>query len=135
MPQTDLPIDNGKEAKKTKRILIVDDSELTIKLLQMELGATGLEVLAATSAEEATRIVAKPSTRPDLVLLDVNMPGIDGGQFCKFIKKNSLFDGIKVVFCSVMEPESLKWLADECGADGFVHKDDYLGRWVYNQCG
>ena len=126
---------DGTSTNQPKRVLIVDDSELTIKMLQMELGATGLEVLAATSAEEATRIVAKPATRPDLVLLDVNMPGIDGGQFCKFIKKNSLFEGIKVVFCSGMEPEALKALAAECGADGFVHKDDYLGRWVSSQCG
>lgn len=118
-----------------RRILIVDDSEITIALLQAQLADAGLTVLTATSAEEATRIITKSSTRPELVLLDVNMPGIDGAHFCKFIKKNNMFDGVKVIFCSGMDPDELKSLADACGADGFVHKDDYLGQWVTKQCG
>lgn len=124
--------DSGSQT--AKRVLIVDDSEITIALLQAQLADAGLTVLTATSAEEATRIITKSSTRPELVLLDVNMPGIDGAQFCKFIKKNSMFESVKVVFCSGMDLDELKSLAEACGADGFVHKDDYLGKWVAKQC-
>jgi CheY-like chemotaxis protein len=121
-------------ATAAQRILIVDDSELTTRLLQAELSGCGLEVLVATTIEQATRLVTRPASRPDLILLDVNMPGVDGCQFCRFLKSNEMFDGIKVIFCSSMPPEELRLLAAECQADGFVHKDDYLGRWVTEQC-
>lgn len=124
----------GTEPKNAKKVLIVDDSELTARMLEAELTGKGFDVLVATSAEQATELVVRPKTRPDLILLDVNMPKIDGQQFCNFIKKNNMFTGIKVVFCSGMDVDELKALTSECGADGFVHKDEYLGKWVSAQC-
>jgi CheY-like chemotaxis protein len=115
-----------------KRVLIVDDSEITIRLIESELDGKGFEVLTATRAEEASQLIIKKATRPHLVLLDINMPNIDGAQFCKFIKGNAMFTGIKVVFCSGMDESQLKALAEECGADGYVTKDSFLGKWVRN---
>jgi DNA-binding response OmpR family regulator len=135
MSETSSPPVECIEPKKTKKILIVDDSELTARMLEAELTGKGFDVLVATSAEQATELVIRPKTRPDLILLDVNMPKIDGQQFCNFIKKNNMFIGIKVVFCSSMDVDELKALTTQCGADGFVHKDEYLGKWVSNQCG
>lgn len=116
-----------------KRVMIVDDSEMTAKLIEAELQGKNFEVVLADSVDKATRLILKKQTRPELILLDVNMPNVDGAHFCRFIKGNSLFKGIKVVLCSGMEVEKLKAVAASCGADGFVPKDSFLSRWVLEQ--
>lgn len=113
-----------------KRVLIVDDSEIAIQLLRAELEGKGFEILTAATAEQATSLVARAKTRPDLILLDINMPGVDGKQFCRFVKGNEMFSHIKVVFCSGMDKSTIHAAAAESGADGFVCKDEYLGSWV-----
>lgn len=115
-----------KAPARLRRVLVVDDSEATAKILEAELKAKGYEVLTARSAEDGTRIILNKKTRPDLVLLDVRMPGVDGESFCRFIKKNSLFSGIRVVLCSAMEEPELKAAAIAAGADGYVRKDSVI---------
>lgn len=115
-------------APRKRRILIVDDSETTMMLLQAELVAKGFEVFTADSADKATKIILKKNTRPDLVLLDVRMPNVNGEQFCRFIKSNSLFKGIKVLLCSAAEVEELQRICREAGADGYVPKDAVLSK-------
>jgi CheY-like chemotaxis protein len=116
----------GSVAKR--RVLVVDDSEGTVKLLHAELTAQGHEVLTATSADAATKIILKKKTRPDLVLLDVRMPGVNGEEFCRFIKTNSLFQGIQVVLCSGESDEELQRIVKSAGADGYVRKDSLIAR-------
>ena len=118
-----LPLSPGKG----NRILVVDDSEVTGLLIASELEEKGFEVQIAESAEEATRLVTKKASRPDLILLDINMPNIDGAQFCRFIKGNSMFAKVKVVFCSGMEEQSLKDMVASCGADGYLCKSQIMG--------
>ncbi len=113
-----------------RRVLIVDDSEIVARLLKEELEAKGFEIHYAPDAEKATSIILKRQTRPDLILLDINMPKVDGGQFCRFVKKNDMFKAIKVIFCSGEEREKVKRLVAECGADGFILKDEFLGKWI-----
>lgn len=115
-------------AGKKHRVLVVDDCEKTTQLIKKELTGKGFEVHMATSVDQATRMILKDETRPDIVLLDVVMPGVNGEQFCRFIKKNELFSGITVVLCSGIDPEELKEVAEKCGADGFVHKESFLGK-------
>lgn len=117
----------GKGPRK-KRVLIVDDSETTTLLLEAELKSKGFEVHTADTADKATKLILKKQTRPDLVLLDVNMPNVNGEQFCRFIKGNSLFAGIKVLLCSGEEPEELQRICREAGADGYVPKDAVLSK-------
>jgi len=111
-----------------RRVLVVDDSESTAKLLEAELTAKGHDVMTAQSAEAATKIILKKKTRPDLVLLDVHMPGVNGEEFCRFIKGNSLFAGIQVVLCSAEEENELKRIVAAAGADGYVRKDSLIAR-------
>lgn len=113
-----------------RRVLVVDDSEIAARLLAEELQRAGFEVQTARDAETATSAILKRATRPDLVLLDIHMPKVDGPQFCRFIKKNSMFRSIKVIFCSGDSKETVARLASECGADGFVLKDELLGKWI-----
>jgi CheY-like chemotaxis protein len=113
-----------------RRVLIVDDSEIVARLLKEELEAKGFEIQYAPDAEKATSVILKRQTRPDLILLDINMPKVDGAQFCRFVKKNDMFKAIKVIFCSGEEREKVKRLVAECGADGFILKDEFLGKWI-----
>ncbi len=111
-----------------RRVLVVDDSEATARLLEVELTAQGHEVMTANSADAATKIILKKKTRPDLVLLDVHMPGVNGEEFCRFIKGNSLFAGIQVVLCSAEEETELQRIVADAGADGYVRKDSLIAR-------
>ncbi|HEU4383558.1 MAG TPA: response regulator [Anaeromyxobacteraceae bacterium] len=113
-----------------RRVLIVDDSEIVARLLSEELAQKGFEIQYAPDAEKATSIILKRQTRPDLILLDINMPKVDGAQFCRFVKKNEMFRAIKVIFCSGEAKERVKQLAEECGADGYILKDEFLGKWI-----
>ena len=115
-------------ADKQWTVLVVDDCEKTTRLIKKELSGKGFVIHLATSVDQATRMILKEETRPDIVLLDVVMPGVNGEQFCRFIKKNELFAGISVVLCSSMEVDELKGVAEKCGADGFVHKGSFLGK-------
>lgn len=116
-----------------KRVLVVDDSEATAKLLQAELTAKGFEVSTADSADVATKIILKKKTRPDLVLLDVRMPNVNGEQFCRFIKSNSLFAGIKVLLCSAENEDELKRIVRDAGADGYVTKDSLIAKVILDE--
>ena len=115
---------------RQRKVLIVDDSEIAARLLAEDLTSKGFEVQYAPDAEKATSIILKRATRPELILLDINMPKVDGAQFCKFVKKNERFKDIKVLFCSGEEREKVARLAAECGADGFILKGEILGKWI-----
>lgn len=116
--------------KRKPRILIVDDSEMTARIIEADLVAKGFEVHYADTADKATKIILKKQTRPDLVLLDVRMPNVNGEQFCRFIKSNSLFKGIKVLLCSGENVEELQRICREAGADGYVPKDAVMSSLV-----
>lgn len=134
-PSASSPPPPQATAARKRRVLIVDDSEMTAKLLEADLTAKGFEVSTADNAEKATRIILKKQTRPDLVLLDVRMPNVNGEQFCRFIKGNSLFKGIKVLLCSGEDVEELQRICREAGADGFVAKDQVLSKVLSRELG
>lgn len=119
---------SASSGPQKRKVLVVDDSEATARLLGAELTAQGHEVMSALSADAATKIILKKKTRPDLVLLDVHMPGVNGEEFCRFIKGNSLFSGIQVVLCSAEEEGELQRITKAAGADGYVRKDSLIAR-------
>jgi DNA-binding response OmpR family regulator len=121
--------------ERRRKVLIVDDSEIVARLLAEDLEAKGFDIQYAPDAEKATSIILKRATRPDLILLDINMPKVDGAQFCRFVKKNEMFKAIKVLFCSGEERARVERLVAECGADGYILKDEYLGKWIMDNAG
>jgi len=121
------------KSSRPRRVLVVDDSEATAKLLEAELSARGFEVATADSADKATKIILKKKTRPDLVLLDVKMPNVNGEQFCRFIKSNALFAGIKVLLCSGENEAELQRICREAGADGYVQKDALIAKVILDE--
>jgi CheY-like chemotaxis protein len=116
------------EAMPRQRVLVVDDSEPVTKLLEAELVARGHEVFTANNTDDATKLILKKKTRPDVVLLDVQMPGVNGEDFCRFIKTNSLFSGIQVILCSGQEESELKRIMQTAGADGYIRKDSLIAK-------
>ena len=101
------------------RILVVDDLEQNIKLLEAILAPRAYTVIEATSGEEA--LAAIVNERPDLVLLDVVMPGIDGYETCRRIRADPSTRLLPVIMVTASGDEE-KVQAIESGADDFVQK-------------
>lgn len=101
-------------------ILIVDD-EPTILASLSKLLTTDYRVLAANSGERALEIVEK-NPKPDLILLDVLMPGIDGFEVCKQLKSNSQTENIPVVFVSAADTTEDRMHGYNAGGDDYVTK-------------
>lgn len=83
-------------ASKTKKILIVDDNRTMLKVLEKLLKSAGFEVVAADKGTEALRLAAQE--KPHLIISDVNMPGMDGGELAARLKESPRTKRIPVVF-------------------------------------
>jgi adenylate cyclase len=102
------------------RILVVDDTPANVKLLADLLAQQGYEVITAPSGEEALSRIAK--RRPDLVLLDVVMPGMSGYEVCRTIRGNPETAILPVVLVTALEPAEERVKGLEAGADDFLAK-------------
>ena len=102
------------------RILILDDSELALGAMAITLERSGYEVKTATTMGSVQSILA--SWSPDVVLTDVNMPGVEGTQICSWLKAQLQPKEAPVVLYSGLPEEDLELLARRVGADGFVTK-------------
>ena len=101
-----------------KKILVVDDEPAQIRLVTQILAGNSYEVLKAASGQEAVRIVYE--SKPDLVLLDVMMPDIDGWQTCRLIREVSEAPIIMLTGKRNSEDDIVRGL--ECGADEYLAK-------------
>ena len=109
-----------ESVKEPATVLIVDDGPLNVDLLEQELGAAGYRTLSATSGEEALAAAAK--SRPDLILLDVMMDGIDGYEVCKRLKASEATRAIPVVFLTALAETFEKVRAFGAGAVDYLTK-------------
>ncbi|MCX6114326.1 MAG: response regulator [Proteobacteria bacterium] len=101
-------------------ILVVDDEEDIRELIQYNLSKDGYRVTCAESGEECLAIVAK--VRPDILILDLMLPGIDGLEVCRRLKGEPLLKGIPIIMVSARgeEPDVVSGL--ELGADDYIAK-------------
>ncbi len=102
------------------KILVVDDTPANVKLLVDVLGAKGYAVTAAASGEEALARVAEQL--PDLVLLDIMMPGLSGYDVCRRIRADPATALLPVVLCTSLDAKSERLNGIEAGADDFIPK-------------
>ena len=112
------------------RILVVDDTAVNLKLLADLLTARGYEVVSAASGPEAlAKIEAEP---PDLVLLDVMMPGMSGYEVCRKIRDDAATAMLPVVMVTALDPGQERVKGIEAGADDFlskpIHQAELLAR-------
>ncbi|TMA60221.1 MAG: response regulator [Deltaproteobacteria bacterium] len=103
-----------------KSILIVDDNPVNSKLIRVLLAGEGYEVHTAGDAEAALRVLA--GLNPDLILMDVQLPGIDGLELTRRLKADPATRGIKILGLTAyaMKGDKEKILA--AGCDGYIAK-------------
>ncbi|MEO0887527.1 MAG: diguanylate cyclase, partial [Cyanobacteria bacterium J06648_10] len=101
-------------------ILIVDDTPTNLSLLAQVLGDAGFEVAIATSGERAIEQVKRE--RPDLILLDIMMPGIGGLETCRRLKADPCFNTLPVIFMTALADVEHKVKALELGAVDYITK-------------
>ncbi|MEO7097629.1 MAG: response regulator [Polyangiales bacterium] len=106
--------------QRPKRVLLIDDSEATLRMVAGVLNRNGFEVRTSTSVTELTSALGE--WRPDLILTDVNMPGTSGIELCRQLKAAYDTAHVPVVLFSALSQEELEVLAQECEADGFLSK-------------
>lgn len=101
-----------------KKILVVDDEPAQLRLAEQVLKGNGYQVIPASSGQESLRLVFEQ--KPDLVLLDVMMPGIDGWQTCSCIREITDIPVIMLTGKRTSEDDIVRGL--ECGADEYLAK-------------
>jgi two-component system KDP operon response regulator KdpE len=104
-------------SKGGARILVVDDEIEIMRALQRSLSAHGYEVFTAGSGEEALDAITHH--RPDLILLDLGLPGISGLEVCKRVREQT---NLPIIVLSVKDTEHDKVRALDLGADDYVSK-------------
>lgn len=104
----------------TKKILVVDDDPYILMSLEFLMKKNGFEVMVARNGTEALDIVEKQV--PDIVLLDIMMPDVDGYAICKHIKSSKKLKEAKVVFMSAKSKETDIQKGYDLGASLYVTK-------------
>ncbi len=104
----------------TARVLVVDDILSNVKLLEAKLTAEYFEVVTAFNGMEALGKIEECD--PDIVLLDVMMPGMDGFEVCRRIKSNPKTAHVPVVMVTALDQPSDRVAGLEAGADDFLTK-------------
>lgn len=115
----DSPLGREELSRKNK-ILVVDDVAVNVQLLMTYLSSVGYEVFTARDGQEALDKVAE--TQPDLILLDVMMPKLNGFEVCERLKTDPMTKIIPVIMVTALNEIEDKIKATESGADDFVSK-------------
>lgn len=108
---------SAAEVALTGRILVVDDEPQIRRTLELNLAARGFQVDLASSGESALDVFAR--RHPDLVLLDLGLPGVDG---IEVVRRMRAFSRVPILVLSAREAEASKVAALEAGADDYVTK-------------
>ncbi|NTV29518.1 MAG: response regulator [Candidatus Omnitrophica bacterium] len=103
-----------------KKILVIDDEKMLHTMLKSIFASYGFEVISAFTGEEG--LVEAVAKKPDLVILDVLMPGIKGREVCKRLKADPVTRDIPVLFLTAKDSEEDVQAELEAGAVGHVTK-------------
>ena len=102
------------------RILLVDDEPSIVKMVGKRLEVEGFEVLIAMDGQEG--LDKARAERPDLIVLDLMLPKLNGYEVCTMLKQDTRYQGIPVVLFTAKAQEKDEKLGMECGANAYVKK-------------
>lgn len=103
-----------------KRILIVDDEAQLVEMVKMRLEAAGYEILSAYDGQEGLSRAKKD--RPDLIILDLMLPKMDGYKVCGLLKSDSRYSKIPIIMFTARAQDEDEKLSKDIGAEGYVTK-------------
>lgn len=111
---------NLKQTIETRTILVVDDDEIMRNALKRILEASGYKVLLASDGLELSKILEV--NRLDMVLLDVNLPWVDGYELCRLLKSHHSLSKVPLVFVSARKEEEDIQRGFDAGCDEYITK-------------
>jgi DNA-binding response OmpR family regulator len=103
-----------------KRILVVEDEKDLVEILSVRLEASGYKVIAAYDGQEGLDKAKKE--KPDLIILDLMLPKVDGYKVCRLLKFDEKYKKIPIIMFTARAQESDRKLGEEVGADGYITK-------------
>ena len=103
-----------------EKILIIEDNRICLKLLKRRLETHGYSILTAEDGLEGLNIAKKE--KPDLIILDLMLPGMNGHQVCRFLKFNKIYQNIPIIILTSRDLEKDKILAQHSKCDAFFIK-------------
>lgn len=105
-----------------KKILIIDDSELVLAMASDALQNAGYEVFTATNGIEANGFIFSTVNKPDLIIMDIMMPLLDGDKKARILKEKDFSKDIPIMFISSKPESELAQMTTAAGADGYICK-------------
>jgi len=109
-----------KPEKDTKRILVVDDEEGIVKVVKMYLEYHDYEVITASDGQEG--LDKAKTEKPDVIVLDLMLPRMNGYKVCGLLKKDTRYAKIPVILFTAKAQEKDVKLGEEVGADAYITK-------------
>jgi putative two-component system response regulator len=106
--------------EKTITLLAVDDDPMVLKLIEASLAREPYRMLFAPDGETGLRMAIE--NKPDLIVLDVVMPGIDGFEFCMQARKNPVLKNTPIIMLTALDDRDSKIQGLEAGADDYICK-------------
>ena len=109
-------------------VLIVEDEEVLLRNLEARLRDDGFEVFAASDGEEAMALIR--ATPPDLVVLDIMLPKLDGLSICRMLRKDESLANLPIIMLTARGTEVDRIVGLESGADDYIVKPFSLGEFL-----
>lgn len=103
-----------------KRILIVDDEPDLVEMVKLRLEANNYEAIIAYNGKEALDVAR--NEKPDLIILDLMLPKIDGYRVCAMLKRDQRYSKIPIILFTARAQDKDKKMGDEAGADFYIVK-------------
>lgn len=110
----------NKMEKQGKKILIVDDEPDILDFLSYNLSKEGYQIFTASDATLGIETAQKEC--PDMIILDIMMPGIDGVEMCRILRKDETFDKTLITFLTAREEDHSQIAAFDVGGDDYILK-------------
>lgn len=110
----------GAKTMDKKYILIVEDERDMVSVLKSRLSKIGYDIIVSYDGQEGLALAQRHN--PDLIILDLMLPKLDGYKVCRILKFDDKYKSIPIIIYTARGQDADRQLAEECGADAFIPK-------------